>query len=92
MDFEAEEVLALDEALPATVVTLDVAAEEDLTEVVSDALRVLEAAEPDAEEAEELAVAVLKDPEVDDPDTPAVAELDDADVDELGESVLVVFQ
>lgn len=92
VDLKVEEALALDEALPATVVALDVAAEEVLTEVVSDALRVLEATVPDTEEPDELTVAVLSTPEVDEPDAPAVAELDDPDVDEPGESALAVFQ
>jgi hypothetical protein len=55
---EAEEVLALDEALPATVVALDVAAEEVLTEVESDPVRVLEATVPDAEDPDDPAVVV----------------------------------
>ena len=68
-----EEILALDEALPAAAVALEVAAEEALTEVVSDAFRVLEATVPDAEEPDELAVAVLSDPDVDEPEEPALA-------------------
>lgn len=89
---EADEVLVLDEALPATVVALDVAAEEVLTEVVSEALRVLEVTMPDAEDPDDPAVAVLSDADVDDPDAPAVAEPDDPDVDEPGDPVLAVFQ
>lgn len=92
VDLKVEEALALDEALPATVVALDVVAEEVLTEVVSDALRVLEATVPDTEEPDELTVAVLSTPEVDGPDAPAVAELDEPDVDEPEESALAVFQ
>ena len=91
MDFKVDEVLTLDEALPATVVALEVA-EEVPTEVESEALRVLEATGPDAEELDEPAVAVLSDPEVDEPDALAVAELDDPDVDEPGEPALAVFQ
>jgi hypothetical protein len=90
---EAEEVLALDEALPATVVALDVAAaEEVLTEVVIEALRVLETDGPDADEVDEPAVDVLCDADVDEPDAPAVAEPDDPDVEEPGDPVLAVFQ
>jgi len=87
-----EEALALDEALPATVVALDVAAEV-LVEVVRDALRVLEATVPDTEGPDELAVAVLGNTDVDEPDAPAVEEPEeDPDVDEPGEPALAVFQ
>lgn len=92
VDLKVEEVLALDDAVPGTVVALDVAAEEVLTEVVIDALRVLEATVPDTEEPDELAVAVLDNPDVDEPDAPAVAEPDDPDVDEPGDPALAVFQ
>ena len=92
VDLKVEEALALDEALPAAVVALDVAAEEVLTEVVSDALRVLVATVPDTEEPDEPVVTELSDPVVDEPDAPAVAELDDPDVDEPGEPALAVFQ
>ena len=92
MDLKVEDALALDGALPATVVALDVAAEEVLTEVVSDALLVLEVTVPDTGEPDELAVAVLSDPVVDEPDAPAVAEPEDPDVDEPGEPALAVFQ
>ena len=93
MDLTVEEALALDEALPATVVALDVAAEEALTEVVSDALRVLEATVPDTEEPpDEPAVVVLDDPGVDEPDATPVAEPEYTDVDEPGEPALAVFQ
>lgn len=88
-----DDALALDEALPATVVALEVAAEEALTEVVSDALRVLEATVLDAEEPpDEPAVAVPGDTDVDEPDAPAVAEPENPDVDEPGEPALAVFQ
>ena len=87
-----EEVLTLDEALPATVVALEVA-DEVLTEVVSDALRVLEATVPDEEEELGLpAVDVPSAPDVDDPDAPAVVDPDDPDVDDPGEPVDAVFQ
>lgn len=93
MDLKVEEALALDEALPATVAALDVAAEEVLTEVVRDALRVLEATVPDTEEPDGLAVAVLGNTDVDEPDAPAVAEPEeDSDVDEPGEPAFAVFQ
>jgi len=94
VDLKVEEVLALDEAVPATVVALDVA-EEDLTDVESEALRVFGATGPDAEELDEPAVVVLSDPEVDEPGALAVAELGDPDDDELGEPgepVVAVFQ
>jgi len=86
-----DEVLTLDEALPATVVALDVA-EEVLTEVESEAVRVLEATEPDVDELDEPAVVALSDPEVEEPNSPAVAELEDPDVDDPGEPALAVFQ
>ena len=92
MDLKVEEALALDEALPATVVALDVAAEV-LVEVVRDALRVLEATVPDTEGSDELAVAELGNTDVDEPDAPAVEEPEeDPDVDEPGEPALAVFQ
>jgi hypothetical protein len=73
VNFEAEEVLALDEALLATVVVLDVAADEVLTEVVSEALRVLAATVPDADETDDPAVTVPSDPDVDEPEDPVLA-------------------
>jgi hypothetical protein len=88
---EVDEALTLDEAVPATVVALDVA-EEVLTEVESEALRVLEATKPDADELDEPAVDVLSDPDVEEPDAPAVDEPDTPDVDEPGEPLLAVFQ
>jgi hypothetical protein len=91
VDLKVDEVLTLDEALPATVVALDVA-EEVLTEMEIEAVRVLEATGPDTDEVDEPAVVVLSDPDVEGPDAPAVAELDDPDVDEPGEPVLAVFQ
>lgn len=84
---EAEEVLALDEALPTTVVALDVAVEEALTDVESVALLVLETDGPDADDPENPAVVVPTDPKVDDPDAPTVAEPDDPE-----DPVLAVFQ
>lgn len=92
VDLKVEEALALDEALPATVVALDVAAEEVLTEVARTALRVLEATVPDTEEPDELAVAVLGNTDVNEPDAPAVAEPEDPDVDKREEPALAVFQ
>lgn len=87
-----EEVLALDGALPATVVVVLDVAEEVLTEVVSDTLRVPEATGLDTEELDPPAVDVPSAPEVDDPDAPAVVEPDDPDVDEPGAPVDAVFQ
>lgn len=91
VDLKVEEALTLDEALPATVVALDVA-EEVLTEVESEAVCMLEATEPDTDKVDEPAVAVLNDLEVDELDAPAVDGLDTPDVDEPGEPALAVFQ
>ena len=71
---------------------LEDVAEEVLTEVVSDALRVLEATGPELDELDPPAVDVPSAPEVDDPDAPAVVEPDDPDVDEPGAPVDAVFQ
>lgn len=78
---EEVEVLALDDAVPAAVVTLEVADVvlavlelDTLTEVEIEALRVLEAEEPDG-----LEVAEVGEPDVDEPGKP-------------GEPAVAVFQ
>lgn len=93
-DRDADDVLALDEAAPVVAAALEVADVvltvpelDTLTEVESEALRVLADEDTDAVGRDELGVTELG--------KPAVAELGDPGVDELGEPgepAVAVFQ